>query len=255
MQLYIGGLSKNTTEHEVAELFLGICPVQSITIGRDIVSGISRGFAMVKLSQQEDCEKAIKQLNGSIMQGTKLVVRRMPDTLPGEMEFREWLTENASEVLKAIGIKEGQTIIDYGCGPGFFTIPAARLVGDTGRVYALDVNPRMLENIKGKADSAGLKNVEAVLLDRSELSIGLPDYVADFLMVYDVMHEIKDRPRLLKELHRVAKHGSVLSIFPMHMGTDKLLDVMTENSLFCYRERYSPSGYQGASEIVNFDKC
>jgi hypothetical protein len=57
-----------------------------------------------------------------------IVVRRMPETLPGEMEFREWPIEH-SEVLIHVGVREAQTVLDYGYGSGIFTIPSARIVG------------------------------------------------------------------------------------------------------------------------------
>ncbi len=99
MQLYVGGLSDDTIEENIVELFSSICPVQLVTIIRDIESGKSRGFAIVKILSEEDGEEAIRQLNGFALLGTNLVVRKMPETLPGEMEFREWLTDHATEVL------------------------------------------------------------------------------------------------------------------------------------------------------------
>lgn len=255
MQLYIDGLSGDTTEVDIEELFYKVCPVRSVAVIRDIESGKSRGFAIVKILSEENGEDAIRQFNGSMLRRAKIAVRKMPETLPGEMEFREWLTEHASDVLRRVGVREGQTVLDYGCGSGTFTIPSARIVGKEGRVYALEVRPKMLEDIKEKAESEGLTNLVTVLLDRSKLNTGLPDDIVDTVLVYDVMHEIDDRVGLLQELHRVARRGSILSIFPMHMGTDRMLHVMKECKLFCFRDRYGPPGYKVASEILNFDKC
>jgi SAM-dependent methyltransferase len=254
MQLYIGGLPENTTDIDIETLISQICPFKSITIARDIVSGKPKGFALVKLAASENGDKFIKLLNGSTIKGAKVVARMMPDTLPGEMEFREWLTENASNVLRNIGVKEGQTVLDYGCGPGIFVIPGGRLVGKDGKIYALDVRSKMLEHIKQKADSEGLTNIITMLLERSSPVINLKDDALDVVLVYDVMHEIEDRTGLLKELHRVAKPGSLLSIFPMHMGTAKMLEFMKDCDLFSFRDRYSPPGYKGASELLNFEK-
>jgi RNA recognition motif-containing protein len=99
MQLYVGGLSDGTTEVDMEEVFSRVCTPQLVTIIRDIESGKSRGFAIVKIPSEGEGEKAISHLNGTILQGRNIAVRRMPETLPGEMEFREWLTEHASEVL------------------------------------------------------------------------------------------------------------------------------------------------------------
>jgi len=56
------------------------------------------------------------------------------------------LTMNADRVLTRMGVQEGLTVLEVGCGPGFFTIPAARMVGE-GTIYALDVHPMMTENV------------------------------------------------------------------------------------------------------------
>jgi ubiquinone/menaquinone biosynthesis C-methylase UbiE len=69
------------------------------------------------------------------------------------------------------------------------------------------------------------------------------------------MHEIKDRRGLLQELHRVLKGDGVLSVFPMHMGTENFLEAVKEYGLFRFRDRYGPPGFKTASEILNFNKC
>ena len=255
MQLYVGGLSNDTKEENIVELFSSICPVQLVTIIRDIESGKSRGFAIVKILSEEDGEEAIRQLNGFALRGTNLVVRKMPETLPGEMEFREWLADHATEVLTKVGVRKAQIILDYGCGSGTFTIPSARIVGKQGKVYAFEARPDLLERIKERAGNEGLTNIETVLSDRSKPNINLQDESVDVILVYDVMHEIGDRLALLEELSRVLKRDGFLSVFPMHMGTDSMLDVMRECGLFCLRDRYGPPGFKAASEILNFDKC
>jgi tRNA A58 N-methylase Trm61 len=254
MQLFVGGLSDDTTEVDVEAVFSGIYLHQSVTIIRDVKSGKSRGFAIVKISSEEKGEEAIRHLNGTMLRGRNIVVRRMPETLPGEMEFREWLVKHASEVLKHIGVSEAQTVLDYGCGSGTFTIPGARIVGKEGRVYAFEARSSLLERVREKAREAGLGNIVAVLSDSSKPSIDLPDKSVDVILVYDVMHEIEDRRGLLQELHRVLKSDGILSLFLMHMGTENFIDVMREYGLFCLRNRYGPPGLKTASEILNFNK-
>jgi SAM-dependent methyltransferase len=255
MQLYVGGISDNTTEGDIKDVFSSVCPPQLVTIIRDIESGKSRGFAIVKIPSEEKGEEAIRQLNGIVMQGREIVVRRMPETLPGEMEFREWLTEHAFEALINIGVRQGQTVLDYGCGSGTFTIPGSRIVGKRGKVYAFEVRSDRLERVREKAKEAALGNIVTVLSDSSKLSIDLPDKCIDIILVYDMMHEVEDRQGLLQELYRVLKEKGMLSIFPMHMGTENFLDVMREYGLFGLRNRYGPLGFKTASEILNFNKC
>jgi len=255
MQLYVGGLSNDTKEENIVELFSSICPVQLVTIIRDIESGKSRGFAIVKILSEEDGGEAIRQLNGVALRGTNLVVRKMPETLPGEMEFREWLTDHAAEVLTKVGIRKAQIILDYGCGSGNFTIPSARIVGKQGKVYAFEARPDLLERVKERARKEGLTNIETTLSDRSKPNTNLQDESVDVIVVYDVMHEIGDRRGLLQELSRVLKRDGILSVFPMHMGTENFIDVMRGYGLFCLRNRYGPPGFKAASEVLNFNKC
>jgi len=61
----------------------------------------------VKIPIEEKGEEAIRRLNGTMLQGIEIAVRKMPEILPGEIEFREWLTEHASEVLTHIGVSRG----------------------------------------------------------------------------------------------------------------------------------------------------
>ncbi len=255
MQLRVSNISEDTTEADIEKIFNRFYPSQLVTIIRDIESGKSKGFAIVKIPSEEKGEEAIRYLNGTILQGRAIVVRKMPETLPGEMEFREWLTEHATEVLINVGVIWGQTVLDYGCGSGIFTIPSSRIVDIKGKVYAFEARSDQLERVIEKAKEAALGNIITVLSDSPKSIIDLPDKCIDIILVYDMMHEVKDRHGLLQELHRVLKREGILSVFPMHMGTENFLEIMKEYGLFDLRNRYSPPGFKTASEILNFNKC
>jgi tRNA A58 N-methylase Trm61 len=254
MQLYVGGLSSSTVESELVQLFSGFSTLESVEIVRDFRSGRSRRFGIVRMTDDVEGERAIAQLNGTLLGGQQITVTRVPDTLPGEFAVRQWLTENAGEILVKVGIREKQTVLDYGCGPGTFTLAAAGIVGEGGKVYALDVRPRALERIREKISSEKIKNVETILLDTSGFATGLNSETIDVILLYDVFHDIKDRRGLLKELHRVLSPEGILSVFPMHVGTAKMLDIMSEYNLFRLGGRYGPEGHQVASEVLNFKK-
>ncbi len=254
MQLYVGGLSVDTAESEIARFFSGFDTVESIEVVRDFKSGRSKGFGIVRMTGEEEGEKAIAQLNGTLLDGKEVVVGRVPDTLPGEFAVRQWLTENAREVLIKVGISERQTVLDYGCGPGTFSLATAGIVGEEGKVYALDVRPRALERIREKASGEKIKNIETVLLDTSGFVTGLDNETVDVILLYDVFHSIEDKHGLLQELHRVLRPDGFLSVFPMHVGTAKCMDIMDEYNLFSLSGRCGPEGHQVASEVLNFKK-
>ncbi len=71
------------------------------------------------------------------------------------------LTMNANKILTRMGVQGGQTILEVGCGPGFFTMPAARMVED-GTIYALDLYPMMIENVEKKVRKQRLENVKTI---------------------------------------------------------------------------------------------
>jgi len=127
-------------------------------------------------------------------------------------------------------IQEGQTFLDYGCGTGSFTIPAARIVGTRGKVYALDYFPRQLEIVEEKSKKEGLNNIETML---SDSKIGLPDECIDVIWMCDVLHEIKERRAVLEELHRVLRKEGTLAI---HDGMRENVLSYT-NGLFSLTER------------------
>ncbi|MBI4302820.1 MAG: methyltransferase domain-containing protein [Chloroflexi bacterium] len=107
-------------------------------------------------------------------------------------------------------VQEGLTFLDYGCGAGSFSIPAARIVGTRGKVYALDCFPRQLEMVREKSVKEGLSNVATILSDQAT---ALPDESIDVAWMCDVLHELPEKQAVLQELRRVLKPGGVLAIY------------------------------------------
>lgn len=120
--------------------------------------------------------------------------------------------------LDQFNIENGFIIVDFGCGPGSFVEHASKLVGNNGKVYAVDVHPLAIKAIKEKAKSKTLANVAPVL------SIGYPvdidSHIADVIYALDMFHHIKDTRGFLKELHRLLKPNGTLFIESGHQLLD-----------------------------------
>ena len=115
-------------------------------------------------------------------------------------------------------IAPGDTVVDLGCGPGFFTLPLARLTGPKGKVLAVDLQARMLARVRRKAERQGLADrivCHQCLPDRIGLSLQ-----ADFILAWYMMHETPDPANLLRELRTLLKpDGRLLVVEPkMHVS-------------------------------------
>ncbi len=114
------------------------------------------------------------------------------------------------EALNAAGLEPGQKVLEVGCGPGFFTIPAARIVGREGSVTSLDISPLAVERVQQKIEREGATNVETVLTDAAHT--GLPDQSFDLVFVFGLAHPVGDMQDILNELHRILKPAGILAI-------------------------------------------
>lgn len=112
--------------------------------------------------------------------------------------------------LERIGVQPGMRVLELGCGPGYFTIEAARMVGPEGRLCAVDVEPRMISLVQDKVRAEGLTNVEARVASATWLPF--PDGIFDLAFLVTVLGEIPEKGRALRELRRVLKANGRLSV-------------------------------------------
>jgi len=143
------------------------------------------------------------------------------------------LESRVLHVLERIGIRRGQTVLDFGCGSGTYTIPAAKIVGEQGRVYALDKDKEALDELMQKAESAGARNIERMQTS-GKLGIELTDESVDVVLLFDVFHsyyfpQASDRRRLLGEIYRIMKPSAFMSVWPKHMGSETEDEIKNAN--------------------------
>ena len=132
-------------------------------------------------------------------------------------------------ILEEVGIKPGFQVLDYGCGPGSYIVPLAKLVEESGKVYALDIHTLAIQKVQDIALKKRLENVETIL---SDCQTGLPDNTLDAVLLYDAFHHLSDPNGVLKELHRVLKPDGILSFGDHHMEEKEIVAELTKNQLF-----------------------
>jgi ubiquinone/menaquinone biosynthesis C-methylase UbiE len=165
------------------------------------------------------------------------------------------------EVLERIGLDRGRIVLDFGCGRGTYALPAAKIVGKQGRVYALDKDRQALDELMHEAESTGQHNVTR--MDTSgQLSIDLPDESVDVVLLFDVFHshyfpQAGDRRDLLNEIHRIMKAGAFISVWPKHMETAAKEEI--ESADFYLEREYSETLLHDnkdseRGQILNFRK-
>lgn len=150
-----------------------------------------------------------------------------------EFKIRDYRNPRVN-ILNEVEIKPGFHVLDFGCGPGGYVLPASNLVGETGKVYALDVTPLALKMVKDIVEKKDLKNVETIL---SGCSTGLPNESLDAVLLYDVLHDIDDKQGVLEELHRVLKQDGLLSFSDHHLKEPDIVSMVTNGKLFRFLKK------------------
>ena len=134
-----------------------------------------------------------------------------------------------AKMISEIGITKGQKVLDYGCGPGKFSIMIAEIIGPSGIVYALDVHPLAIQSVKRKAQQRNLANIKTIL---SDCSTSLPDNSIDCVVCFDVFHSLNNQEKVIVELHRVLKSDATMCFSDHHMKETEILKRLTEPGLF-----------------------
>ena len=147
-----------------------------------------------------------------------------------DTRMRRWL-QNPSKIL-APYIKEGMTVLDFGCGPGYFTIDMVKMVGKSGRVIAADLQEEMLQILKKKIQATEFE-VRITLHKSGENKIGLTSKI-DFALVFYVIHELPGPEDFFKEIVSILKPGGQVLIVepPFHVSKTEFLNTinMAENA-------------------------
>lgn len=116
--------------------------------------------------------------------------------------------QDPDKIIQQIAIPVGSVVVDMGCGPGFFTVPLSRKVGSTGKVYAIDADPIMLQHLASNISNSQLSDQSNVISSEADVyESGVPDKCADFVLFANLLHDLKDRERFFEEIDRILKSG------------------------------------------------
>ena len=141
-----------------------------------------------------------------------------------------WLRRLIQHPRKIVGphIKAGDTVIDMGCGPGYFTIDMAKMVGPQGRVIAVDIQEKMLAYVRKKARKHGVtQRIDCLLVGAQESGLSQQ---ADFILAFYMIHETPDVEQTLKSFKRLLKSGGkILVVEPkMHVKQPEFEDILAK---------------------------
>ena len=161
-----------------------------------------------------------------------------------ESRLRQWLMDPV-KTLRGAGIERGQTVLEVGCGTGFFTIPAAELIGDQGCLVAMDALSDYTNRVSKKVQSAGLENVRVV--KRDALDTGLDAASIDKVLLFGVIpFPFLPLNRLLPEMNRILKTEGTLAVwlFPVSGWVPKSI---LQSGLFTYVSK--------RNGVYNYRRC
>jgi ubiquinone/menaquinone biosynthesis C-methylase UbiE len=123
----------------------------------------------------------------------------------------------AVKILKGADIEQGQTVLEIGCGTGYFTIPASQMIGGNGRLTSIDILQESVDLVHSKVLKAGLTNV--IVKKGNAMGTSLDSETFDTVLLFGVIPApMISMNRLMTELHRILKSGGTLAVWPPVIG-------------------------------------
>ena len=182
-----------------------------------------------------DTETLVKSKAG------KAFAKVLATGMESRFRYRFFGPEN---ILKGADLQPGQTVLEIGCGTGFFTTPAARLIGDQGELVAMDVVPESVEMVSKKVQDANLKNVRVVRGNALDTHLDAESFQT-VLLFGVIPAPMLPLNQLLPEIHRVLKPEGTLAVWPPVPGW--LPESVLKSGLFTLSSK--------RNGVYNFMRC
>ncbi|RII35362.1 class I SAM-dependent methyltransferase [Clostridium chromiireducens] len=114
------------------------------------------------------------------------------------------------QTLISLHLQEVDIMADIGCGIGYFTIPASKIVGENGKIFAMDISPEMLKDVEVKISDNNISNVETILTEENDLK--LEDNKVTFAFISLVLHEANEKENFISEIKRIISPEGKIAI-------------------------------------------
>ncbi len=152
-------------------------------------------------------------------------------------------------------LKEGMTVLDIGCGPGFFSLDMAKIVGDSGQVIACDVQKQMLEKLKRKIKGSTLeKRITVHQCSGEHLGI---EQAVDFALAFYMVHEVANQEVFFREIGSILKNSGKLLIVepPFHVTSKTFRQSLKTATRFGFRAVARPKIFLSKTELLEKISC
>ena len=138
---------------------------------------------------------------------------------------------DGEKMLLNAGLKEGDVVLEVGCGPGFFTLPAAEIVGENGFVYAIDINSFAIKKVNKKLQKKDVKNAKIMLVNVTNTT--LEDDSITITFFFGVIHSLMNiLDETMEEMHRILKDNGTLVIQKSWKSTEDIIKKITAKGRF-----------------------
>lgn len=177
--------------------------------------------------------KAQKQTIGDAITGTghENISKALFRMMTFVMRLSDLIGKQSERNFKTLGLKKNQIVVDYGCGPARYVKNASEAVGPKGKVYAVDIHPMAIENVKTKIKKYGLNNVEAIHAEG--YSSPVPNRVADVVYALDMFHMIENPTLFIRELTRIVTFQGFIIIEDGHQSRSTTIQKIMDSNLLC----------------------
>jgi predicted methyltransferase len=152
--------------------------------------------------------------------------------------------QRPDEVIRTMGLEDGDVVADIGCGSGYFARRMARAVAPRGRVYAVDIQSEMLRLLRDRAEAEGLTNVELVLGDNDDPK--LPAGSLDWILLVDVYHEFQQPRAMLARMGEALKPDGKVALLEYRLEGLSAVHIKREHRMSPEQvlQEWTPAGYR-----------